>query len=178
MKVIAGGGLSDLVEQGVDVSKHDHLHGGAPRQLLSEKCGVHPEPCTWNLDVDAGWRPLVPQHEGHTNNTFVADGSDFGSVAVSHGVYKRTNPGLDEVTKLYHFVGFIERLFVFERHRFKMGTKSFVISRWEQGEQSVSGSHGPLGALGHFCSSDLLELDRRHSEGRSRNSVLRGPSQF
>src|SRR6185295_19323260 len=171
VEMIAGSRLGDLVEQGVDVAKHDRLHRGAPGQFLPEKHGGHPETRAWNLDVNAGWRSVIAQHERQAYDTLVADGSDFGSLVVGHGVYERADAGLDEVDKLDLLACLIKRFPVFERHRFKMLAKTFVVLRREQAEQPVCGRIGAPGSCRHSCCSFLApKWARRNSVANRRSS--------
>ena len=59
MKVIARGGLRDLVEEGVGIMKHHRSHRSASRQFPLEQRCLHSQPGTGNLDVNAGGRPVV-----------------------------------------------------------------------------------------------------------------------
>jgi hypothetical protein len=61
MKVIARGGLRDLIEEGVRIAKHDSTHRGASRQFYFEQRCLQSQAGPGNLDVNAGGRPVVAE---------------------------------------------------------------------------------------------------------------------
>ena len=156
MKLIARGGLRDLVEEGVSIAKHHRSHRSASRQFLLEQRCLHSQAGTGNLDVNAGGRPVVAQHEGQTHHALVADRSDLGRLAVRHGVHQGADAGLDEIDKSDGLVSTVERLPVLQRNTLKMRAKPLVIPRRQQTEQSVgmrvrslAASHHLAAPLGH-----------------------------
>jgi hypothetical protein len=124
-----------------------------PKSLFFEQRGLHSQASTGNLDVNAGRRPVVVQHEGQTNHPLVADRSNFGRLAVRHGVHQGADAGLDEVDKSDGLVCAVKRLPVRQRYPFKMRAKPGVIPGGQQTEQSVGMRLRSLTGRHHFAAS-------------------------
>ena len=97
MKMIARGGLCDLVEEGVRIVQHHNSHRSALRQFPLEQRCLHAQSGTGNLDVNAGGCLVVAEHQGQAHHAFAADRAHLGSLAVRHGVHQRADAGLDEI---------------------------------------------------------------------------------
>ena len=150
MKMIARGGLCDLIEEGVGIAQQRDSHRSALRQFPLEQGCLHAQSGTRNLDVSAGGRLVVAEHQGQTHHALAADRAHLGRLAVRHRVDQGADAGLDEVDKPDGLVGFVERLPVLQRNRLKMREKSLVIRAWQQTEQSVGVRLGSLAARYHL----------------------------
>src|SRR5436190_17527743 len=128
MKVIARGGLRDLVEERVGIMKHYRSHRSASRQFLLQQRRLHSQAYTGNLDINARGRPVVAEQERQTHQPLVADRSDLGGLAVRHGVHQGADASLDEIDESDGLIGTVERLPVFQRSMVKMRAKPFVVT--------------------------------------------------
>jgi hypothetical protein len=84
MMMRASGGLSDLIEKRLRVSKHDRHYGRIFPQDFPELTSLHAQACAWYLHLDVGRGLLVAEYHRKADNPLVAHGSHLGSIAIPH----------------------------------------------------------------------------------------------
>ena len=67
MKLVARCRLRHLIEEGMRITKHHCAHRCAAGQLPDELGRLHSQTDSGDLDVYAGWRPVVAERERQTD---------------------------------------------------------------------------------------------------------------
>jgi hypothetical protein len=84
VKVCTGGGLCHLIEQGVDITKHNSVERGATFKLLTKYAGLHSQRLTRNLHVHGRWGMSIAENNGYSHHSLAANRANFHGGTVFH----------------------------------------------------------------------------------------------
>jgi len=86
VKEIAGRRLSNLIEKSMRVMKHGLPQVFAFSHDFSKYCRFHFQAVPGNLHVNIGGRSAIPENNGNTYNSLIADCADLGCLPVFHDI--------------------------------------------------------------------------------------------